>query len=271
MEEELLEIWGHRIPMSLLSVNDAQYLSRFKLAPPPKVEALWREMDDVWHQLGLDNRKPLTTQRIADYYRHPVWILNGLFSASDGASLAHRQTIADFVSANASRRIADYGGGFGQLAIALAKTNTESTIEIVEPFPSALGQSRIVPWSNVKMVSTLGKNYDALIVQDVLEHVEDPLGLAMELAAAVKPGGHLIFANCFFGFIQCHLPRTFHLRRTFPFVMREAGLKYLRTLPGASHIQVFQRVGTIDPAQVRQRERISSVIGPLFNLIDLRR
>lgn len=271
MQEEVLEIWGHQIPMRLMSPADAEYLSRFKTAPPPPVEALWKEMDDIWHELALDNRAPLGSQRIADYYRHPVWILNGLYSASDEASLQHRRLIAEFVHSLGALRIGDYGGGFGQLAICLAEANPVASIEIIEPFPSAVGRSRIAHLPNVEISAALGTGYDVLVAQDVLEHVEDPIALALALTAAVKPDGHLIFANCFYGFIQCHLPRTFHLRHTFPFVLRAAGLRYLGPLPQAGHIQVFQKTGDVNVTAVRTRERISSVVGRVLNLREILR
>lgn len=44
------------------------------------------ELDRVWHQFRLDNRRPLDEQPVGEFYRHPVWLMNGLFSAVDPTS-----------------------------------------------------------------------------------------------------------------------------------------------------------------------------------------
>src|SRR5690606_22485283 len=108
-------------------------------------------------------------------------------------------------------------------------------IEILEPFASALGRAAIAPFSNVTFAAEFGEPCDVLVAQDVLEHVEQPIDLAIRMAQAVKPGGYLIFANCFWPVIKCHLPQTFYLRRSFRFVMRGLGLEFVGVIPGAEH------------------------------------
>ena len=101
--------------------------------------------------------------------------------------------------------------------------------------------------------------------RDVLEHVEEPILLANKIASAVRKGGIVIFANCFHPVIQCHLPSTFHLRYTFPWVMKALGLRYVGTVEGAEHAQVFRVDGPLDLENARKAERVSRLIGPLVN------
>jgi hypothetical protein len=265
MNDNTFEIWGHQIPTTLLSLEDIVYLNKYRESTPPSLEVLWAEMDRIWDQLGLDNRMPLNSQSIANYYRHPVWILNGFYSASDTVSIKHRELIANFALSVSAKKIADHGGGFGQLAICISKSCPSSIIEIIEPFPSEVGRYRTSQYQNIKICPEIGESYDILISQDVLEHVKDPIALTMDLIASVKVGGYLVFANCFYDVIKCHLPSTFHLRRTFPSIMKMAGLKYSGTLLGANHVQIFMKVGSINHVAVHVLKVVSKLIGPVLN------
>ena len=92
--------------------------------------------------------------------------------------------------------------------------------------------------TGVGFVGTLADcAFDIVVAQDVLEHVEQPVDLAMEIAGAVRPGGTVALANHFEPVIACHLPRTFHLLHTFRFVMRAFGLRYQGVIEGADHAQ----------------------------------
>jgi len=82
----------------------------------------------------------------------------------------------------------------------------------------------------------------------------------------VHEGGIVVFANCFYPVIHCHLPSTFHLRHTFPIVMNALGLRYVGRVDGASHAQVFERTGRLDLGRARRAERISRILGPVLNL-----
>ena len=267
MTDNMLKIWGHEIPLNLLSPYDTEYLEKYRNSSLPSIESLWAEMDRIWDQLGLNNLEPMEKQPVGDYYSHPVWLINGLFSAIDDVSYKHREAIAQFVHSICSKKIADYGGGFGQLAIQMAKSDPASTIEIIEPYPSKIGYHRISQNSNIQFCPKLNKNYDILICQDVLEHVEDPITLALDLIASVKIDGYLIFANCFYGSIKCHLPITFHLRHTFPWVMKAAGLDYIGVISGANHAQIYKKAKPISSKNTRRREDISKYIGPVLNIV----
>jgi 2-polyprenyl-3-methyl-5-hydroxy-6-metoxy-1,4-benzoquinol methylase len=260
-----ISIWGYSVPHAWLTQAEADYLTGLPQSLPT-VEWVWAEMDRIWHQIGLDNSCPLTGQPIGEFYRHPVWLMNGIFTAHDPVSTTHREAIARYLGKAGAKLVADYGGGFGELARAITRAVPDAEVSIIEPYPSRVGLERIQSESRIKFISDLSAGgHDAIVAQDVLEHVADPIGLASEIAGTVHEGGIVVFANCFYPVIQCHLPSTFHLRQTFPMVMKALGLRYLGRVDDAPHAQVFERTGGLDLARARRAERISRMIGPAFN------
>ena len=225
-------------------------------------------MDRVWYEQKLNNSKLLSEQPIGRYYSHPVWLMNGIFSSCDLASLKHRESIAEHLNDLGAKNIADYGGGFGQLSLSIASLIKDANVSIIEPYPSKVGIERLKNISQIKMISDLKSDeYDAIIVQDVLEHVDDPIKLAFDISKLIHQEGYMIVANCFYPTIQSHIPSTFHLRHMFIFVMQALGLKYIGPVPGANHAQVFQRIGDYNFEKARKAETLSKFIGPKINLI----
>jgi SAM-dependent methyltransferase len=262
---EFVSLWGSSLEARLLTKFQADYLHSLP-DHLPSVEWVWSEMDRVWMRFGLDNRKPLDGQPIGDFYSHPVWLMNGIFTAQDSVSHFHRMAIARFIEGEKLQTIADYGGGFGELARVITGESTDALVSIIEPYPSEIGLERIKGEPRIRLVELAADDsYDAVVAQDVLEHVEDPIFLAYQMANAVKQGGTLIFANCFHPVIVCHLPSAFHLRHTFPSVMKSMGLRYLGNVEGAEHAQVFERTGDIDLKKARLAERVSRLGGPVLN------
>ena len=261
-----ISIWGYSLPRTWLVQAEVDYLTGLPQALPT-VEWVWAEMDRVWHHYNLDNRHALTGQPIGEFYSHPVWLMNGIFTALDPVSASHRTAIARHLSKMGAKTVADYGGGFGELARVICRVAPETDVSIIEPYPSHVGQEQLNSEPRIRFVSDLATGgYDAIVAQDVLEHVEDPIRLASVIAGAVREGGQVIFANCFYPVIQCHLPSTFHLRHTFPWVMKALGLHYLGRVDGAAHAQAFERrIGQLHFAKARRAEAISRLIGPLFN------
>jgi SAM-dependent methyltransferase len=212
--------------------------------PVLELNDLWRLMDEVWDEMGLDNERP-DWERIGDYYSHPVWLLNGLFAQTDPVSRYHREAWRDWLRSEVSesshsKRVVDYGGGFGVLAALLAE-DPQLNIDIVEPHPPPPAIRRSEQVANVQFVPVLGGPYDYGFCSDVLEHVPDPVGSLMELGAAMKPGGKLMIANNFFPVIKCHLPRTFHLRYSFQFFARLVGFRSNGQL-SCGHGELFERL-----------------------------
>jgi 2-polyprenyl-6-hydroxyphenyl methylase/3-demethylubiquinone-9 3-methyltransferase len=236
-----LEIWGEAVPREVFSAGELRYLEPLVGRPLPELASVWSEMDRVWDSYGLNNALPLTGQNVARFYSHPVWTMNAFFTAAHPDSIKHRESIARYVSAYGSGRIADYGGGGGELARRISALCPDAEIEIIEPFPSALGKHRVSRLKNVSFSNKLDGKYDLIIAQDVLEHVDDPIAVAQEIYAALEENGVAVFANCFFPFIKCHLPHTFHLRQTFGLIMGLGGLELQGVVQGAEHAQIFRK------------------------------
>lgn len=262
-----LFLWGFEVPLGHLNDFEINYLRNLP-QNLPTVQWIWEEMDRIWDSFGLDNKKDLSSQRVYDFYSHPVWILNGIFSACDPISHIQRQSIAKYLVSKGFKKIADYGGGFGELALTLTSLSRDIRVEVIEPFPSAIGSARIEDQVGVCVMRELSnRQYDAIIAQDVLEHVEDPVGLSIELSRALKDGGLIVFANCFYPVIKCHLPRTFHLRLTFKYVMNRLGLEYVGCVPQAEHALVFEKRQRLDIHSARRTETLFKIFGPVLNLL----
>lgn len=232
------------------------------------ISAVHAEMDRVWYLLGLDNLRPLSqqTDRVARFYAHPVWVLNGLFTRFDPDSLRHREAIAAYISHLAPHRIADFGGGSGALAELLA-SRANASIDVVEPFPHAYFVNRLRSFPQVRYRPELDGDCDVAVAMDVLEHVDDPVAIMLELVRATRAHGTLVFANCFYPVVACHLPGTFFLRHLFPHVARSAGLVRVGRVPGAPYAEVFRRERALDIAAVAQAERWARRGGPGLNRI----
>ena len=262
-----ISIWGYQMPCEWLSDSELDYL---KLLPQdlPSMDWVCGELDRVWYEQKLDNRQSLLHQNIGAYYGHPVWLMNGLFSVCDPTSYSHREAIAAYIKSTGCKKIADYGGGFGQLAISIAQVIPDGDICIVEPYPSKVGIERLRGVSQVKIIPKLSADgYEAIVAQDVLEHVEDPIKLAYEIASSVRIGGKVIFANCFYPVIQCHLPKNFYLRHTFPLAMKALGLRYVGSVEGAEHAQVFERICDVSISKAKVAGGLLKFVGNEINKI----
>lgn len=260
-----MQLWG--VEIEYVNDDEQRYLGTLP-HKVPTVEWLWMEMDRIWVEIGLNNRKPLSCQNIGVFYSHPVWIANGVFTMVDELSKQHRHAVADCLKELGISKVADYGGGFGELAVTISRELPTTSIEIVEPYPSAVGLKRIEEHNQITLISELNKaRYHALIAQDVLEHVEAPIDLAYELAESVCLKGYLLFLNCFFPVIKCHLPATFHLRYNFRYVMQAMGLEYVGKIKGTEHGLIFKKVRGMSLLRARRAELLSRLAGPLENCL----
>ncbi|MFC5300303.1 class I SAM-dependent methyltransferase [Azospira restricta] len=263
---DTIAVWGFRLPAHLLGASDRKYLASLPLELP-SIEWLWSEMDRIWVAYGLNNKVP-DQPLLQQYYSHPVWIANGVFTAQDPISASHRIAIAHYVGRLGTKEVADYGGGFGELARTISTHTEAARVAVIEPYVTAVAKALSAGNERISFLPSLDdERYDLIIAQDILEHVADPLGTTNALSRALKPGGFAIIANCFFPVIQCHLPATFHLRHTFRFVVPCLGLKYVGRVPGAEHAQIFVRSGAPDLAKLRNMERASQTLGPVLNAL----
>jgi len=238
----------------LLSADESNEINRLLslVGPNPSLKDLWGLMDQAWERCGCDNIKP-DPDRLANFYGDPVWLLNGMFIEQHDVSMGHRLAITAAVTALAPTSVLDFGGGFGTLARLLATAVPKAEVAICEPFPPQHGIKSCQPFANIRFIPELtSESVDVLVSTDVLEHVPDPLALLAAMVDAVRPGGHLFIANCFYPVIACHLPCTFHLRYSFDAFCEALGLEVLGPCEG-SHATIYRRTQVLQPDWPRLR------------------
>jgi len=258
-------VWGKPLDTDSLDNSSSIYLKGLT-QEKPTVEWLWEEMDRVWLDKGLDNKKDFAIQDIGGFYSHPVWIANGIFTCIDKESIDHRKAIKDYLVDIKAQNIADYGGGSGVLA-EIITANSDINVDILEPYPFEFFINKYKDNTKIKYVNDFeSSNYDVIIAQDVLEHVENPIEMAYQLSKHVKLDGYVIFANCFCPVIKCHLPSTFYLRHTFRLVMTAMGLKYVGRVKGASHALIFQRKNNLNLRKAIVASKVARASQPLIQI-----
>jgi hypothetical protein len=218
----------------------------------PTLEEIWLLMDEVWMAMNCDPDS--MDARIDAFYKHPVWLLNGLFIEQHEQSLENRRRYTEWVMRQKPRRIADYGGGFGSLARMIGEACPHASIEIVEPHPHPAAIALAENTSNVRYQPALTGEYDILIATDVFEHVPDPLALVEVTAAHLKTDGQFLIGNCFYPVIKCHLPSTFHFRWSWDAALVAMNLQPEITV---SYGRTYRRTGVVSSASARAIERRS--------------
>ncbi|STO97554.1 class I SAM-dependent methyltransferase [Helicobacter canis] len=205
------------------------------------LEQIWYLLNKTWQDMGCDNKK-LDWDKIAQFYAHPVWLLNGLFIETHDLSMQIRKSIALYIAQQGFKRICDYGGGFGTLAREIAQICPDIEIDIYEPFPSEYGKKCIANFTNICFVSELKKDYyDCLISTDVLEHVDNVLETFNTMLESLQVGGKALIGNCFYPVIDCHLPKHFHFRYTFKHIATLMGVTYIGNIQGAEYVQIYHK------------------------------
>lgn len=223
----------------------------------PSLQQIWTLMDEQWQAYKCDPNQ--MDRRIAAFYRHPVWLLNGLFIEQDEQSLLHRHAFKEWVTAHSPVRVADFGGGFGGLARLIGVALPNAHVEIVEPHPHPAAMARAADMPNVRFVAELRGYYDILVATDVFEHVPDPIGLAATTAAHLQVGGRYLIANCFSPVIQCHLPQLLHLKIGWDEAMRAMGLQPMEKV---EYGRAYQRLGELDLSAARASEVLAKHLDP---------
>ena len=232
-------------------------------------------LDKAWNETVAD---VISDGVLGEYYSHPVWMLNGLFSYLDRESYAHRQAISLWIksqSANLDKfRVADYGGGMGALSFILAKQFDElpdCEIELIEPYcDSQIWSLLDVPQpTRLRKTARLSGTYDFIIAQDVLEHCFNPMDIAQHILSHLTPGGFAIFINCFRPVIACHLPRNMWLRHLFnPFLIYSGYEKQKVQMVPNGH--AFRRKNSSSATDVASFDRATALraVGEFLNLAE---
>ncbi len=226
----------------------------------PNLEQLWALVDEPWIDLGCDPR--MMDDRVGAFYRHPVWLLNGLMTEHHPSSRDNRSKFSAWIVDQKPRRVVDFGGGFGGLARRVGAALPSVEIEVVEPHPHPAAVALAAATPNVRYVPELSGVYDIMIATDVFEHVPDPIGLAASTARNLRIGGQYLIANCFAPAVLCHLPQLFHLSISWDAVMQAMGLRpEERVVYGRS----YRHSGIVDEQAARAKGECSRQIYPLVS------
>jgi len=241
-----------------------KYLKNFDENKPISVENIWKIMNQVWDDTGLD-KKNYNLDQLNQYYSHPVWFLNGLFVEIDQESMNNRKSIAGYFKNKENLKILDYGGGFGTLAKEIAKITPSSKVDIYEPYVSKYTYENIQDFKNIKIINNLKESYyDVLVNTDILEHIEKPIELIAFYNKCLKKGGMLISHWNFTPCIKCHLPKHFHLRYTFNIIVPLLG--FTKEIKNERHGHFFKKIRNVrveDSDKAYKREKYSKMIYPL--------
>jgi len=263
----LFNIWGIEIELDYLNEKEKEYILNLS-KDLPSIKWVWKEMNRIWDELGLDNKKELDKQKIGEYYNHPVWIMNGIFVEQDEISKNNRINIASYLKKNNIIKIADYGGGAGVLAKKIVELNSDAIVDIIEPYPFNFFKERLKNIPNITFTSKFRDNqYECIILQDILEHLENPIDIVNEVSKFVKNKGLLIFGNCFYPVIKCHLPKTFYLRHLFKFILEDMGLTYIGRIPNVDYAMIFRKdIEYLKIEKFKSKEKFYRIIGNFLNL-----
>ena len=205
-----------------LSKKEVNYLKKIfiRFKGLPDISELWRLMDETWVELSCDSKK--IDNRVKKFYKHPIWLVNGLFSSIDSQSVEFRKIFTSWIKTQAPKRVADFGGGFGTLASFIGKELPNTQIEIIDPHPNP-AVKKYRSFKNVKFAKRFTGKYDLIIATDVFEHLSDPITDLKKTGKYLHKGGWYLIANCFEPVIMCHLPQHFHLRATWDYIMKAMG------------------------------------------------
>lgn len=129
--------------------------------------------------------------------------------------------------------VLDYGGGGGQFALVCRSHFPEATVYITDISDEAL----LDEWRSLNRQIPFGKfardatRFDVIFLNDVFEHVSDPVGVLTQLAAKLKTGGR-IFVDT---------PKQFWI---YPAAKMLSGSLYTKILRGTVttfHLQIWSR------------------------------
>jgi len=241
-----------------------KYLKDFDEFKSPNINDIWRISDQVWDDMGLNNRD-YNLDQLGKYYSHPVFFLCGLFTEFDQDSMSHRKSIAGFFKNKKNIIILDYGGGFGTLAKEIVKITPSSKIDVYEPYASKYAYDNIQNFKNIRFVNNLKEDYyDILVNTDVLEHVENPIESIAIYNKCLKKDGILISHWNFTPCNKCHLPKHFHFRYSFNGIVPLLG--FSKEITNKRHGHYFKKIRNVnveDLNKAYKREKFSKLIYPL--------
>lgn len=130
-------------------------------------------------------------------------------------------------------RILDFGGGGGQFALVAKSHFPLAEVWVTDIFDDALldewrAVNRQIPFVSFAADAT---RFDYIFMNDVFEHVSDPVGVLRQLAGKLNPGGRIFIDT----------PRQFWLYPVARYVSPWLYRKLLRGTVSEAHLQIWTR------------------------------
>ena len=129
--------------------------------------------------------------------------------------------------------ILDYGGGGGQFALVCKSHFPESTIYITD----ISDESLLDEWSSLntqipfKKFNEDDKKFDFIFLNDVFEHVSDPLFVLKQLSGKLKSGGKLFIDT----------PKQFWIYPFTKLISKPLYTKVLKGTVSTAHLQIWSK------------------------------
>lgn len=129
--------------------------------------------------------------------------------------------------------VLDYGGGGGQFALVCRSLFPTAAVYITD----ISDESLLETWQplNIQIPFAAfaddGTRFDWIFLNDVFEHVSDPLGLLKQLAGKLKPGGKIFIDS----------PKQFWLYPLARVISKKLYAKLLRGTVSPMHLQIWTR------------------------------
>lgn len=123
-----------------------------------------------------------------------------------------------------SNSILDFGAGKGSFLRAMSVTHPKiSALEPDDCYRAELESLCLVTYHDVSQLPD--QDFDAIYTLNVLEHIEDDIGVLKHLHRTLRPGGVLVIYVPAFGFLYSEMDRKVgHIRR---YTMRELANKVI--------------------------------------------
>ena len=259
MSEETIKCLSTNVSKNIYPINSYKYLSKFPELI--SIEQLWKEMDRVWLNCLQKHEFKLTENFFAEFYSHPIWCLNSIFSSIDSATRQNRKALIQAISSLQVETVVDMGGGYGVFLEMLKKECSKLKLILCEPHLAKQIESEL---SKKKIFSSreIPLSADVYVFIDVLEHIVEPLSYLQRVIKSAKINSYFIFGNCFYPCIKCHLPSTFYLRHTFQLAALLMGLRYVDKVKDAPYMKIYQLTSrySIDLKKVRIITKITSFL-----------
>lgn len=91
--------------------------------------------------------------------------------------------------------VMDYGAGAGHIALAMREFAGVRDITCVEADSASREYLRRNNFNVVDQIKICSRTFDAILLIEVIEHIDDPLSLFGEIKAHLKPGGKLFLST----------------------------------------------------------------------------